>query len=332
MIYMKEGNFSDEELALWEQTKTHELCKDIKGIIESPFHIKIPAVSPYSKSTFLVADWNASTSEEIDKSVLEKLRELDNLPYRSSEASGLIPATFNDAMRDGSYEGPYLADFMNMADAWEKGLKDTVDLLHELKVAGNLDWDTFSEALADRDMKSFVRWMPVDDEELREKIGNSYPYSFWLYADQHMGNFFGKGTDVWITKILPEQHTDTPDALLDKLQDAYMTYDRDEIIARLADSIFDIGFDNDNFHIDAPGWTIPNFEMVFRGATLQCQKAADMADKLENALELNRDRSKEQTIAFPEKSTPPWNPDVTKMAKEQSRSKSNNKSKDEIER
>lgn len=225
--------------------------------------------------------------------------------------SGVIPYKFNEAMKDGTYEGPYLSDLMNMADAWEKSLKDTVDLLHELDVAGNLSWKSFDDALKDRGMKSYVDWT------------QSGPYTFKMYADQHMGKFFGKDTDFREICICPEEHANTPDELLEKLEGDYMLYDRDWAIYTLAEEIFE--------DVDYPD-RIPNYEMIFRGATLQCQKAADMADKLENVLELSKDKSKEQTIAAPEKPTPPWNPNVTKQAKEQSRNKSNNKSKDEIER
>lgn len=319
MIYINERRISDEKVALWEQTKTHEICKDIDGIVERPFHIDIPAVSPYSKSTFLFADEKATTPEEIDKSVLEKLHTLDNLPYHSSDMSGIIPYKFNEAMKDGTYKGPYLADLMNMADAWEKSLKDTVDLLHELDVAENLSWKSFDDALKDRGMKSYVGWTR-DANDKREKAG---PYTFRMYADPNMGKFYGEDTDFREICICPEEHANTPTELLEKLEGDYMLYDRDWAIYTLAEEIFDdVNFSD----------RIPNYEMIFRGATLQCQKAANMADKLENALELSRDKSKEQTINAPEKSTPPWNPDVAKQAKEQSRSKSSTKNKDEIER
>lgn len=319
MKYVNEGRISDEKVALWEQTKTHALCKDIEGIVERPFQIDIPAASPYSKSTFLYADEKANTPEEIDKSVLHKLRELDNLPYHSSAASGLIPFEFDKPMKEGTYEGPYLSDLMNMADAWEKSLKDTIDVMHELNVIGNLTWKSFDDALKDRGMKSYVDWTQ-DVNDKREKAG---PYTFKMYADQHMGKFFGEDTDFREICICPEEHANTPDELLEKLEGDYMLYDRDWAIYTLAEEIFE--------DVDYPD-RIPNYELIFRGATLQCQKAADMADKLENALELSKDKSKEQTIAASEKSTPPWNPDVTKQAKEQSRSKSSTKNKDEIER
>lgn len=319
MIYVNEGRISGEKIALWEQTKTHEICKNIEGIVERPFQINIPAVSQYSKSTFLFADEKATTPEEIDKSVLHKLRALDNLPYRSSEASGLIPYEFDKPMREGTYEGPYLSDLMNMADAWEKSLKDTIDVMHELNVRGNLTWKILDDALKDRDVKSYVDWTQ-DANDKREKAG---PYTFKMYADQHMGRFFGDDTDFREICICPEEHANTPMELMEKLEGDYMLYDRDWAIYTLAEEIFE--------DVDYPD-RIPNYEMIFRGATLQCQKAADMADKLENALDLSRDKSKEQNLSAPEKSTPPWNPDVTKMAKEQNRSKSSTKSKDDMER
>lgn len=223
MIYVNEGRISDEKVALWEQTKTHEICKNIAGIVERPFQIDIPAVSQYSKSTLLYADEKANTSEEIDKSVLQKLRELDNLPYHSSAASGLIPYEFNKLLRKGTYEGPYLSNLMNMADAWEKSLKDTVDLLHELDAARNLSWKSFDDALKDRGMKSYVGWTR-DANDKREKTG---PYTFHMYADPNMGKFYGEDMDMRVITVCPEEHANTPTELMEKLEGDYMLYDRD---------------------------------------------------------------------------------------------------------
>lgn len=307
--------------SMWEQTKSHELFKNMEGVEEIPFGIFLFANEERrrgfgSRGICLFTDSDADTPEKVDRAVLHDLRKLSDIPVCSTRFAFEMDSPEDSFMRrlgddDFEYEGPYLADLITCADDYRKTLKSTIDALNELKEKGSLTWNNFNSVIEEKNLDCNLWWDSKDSDT---------PSSFSFFSDMIaptslVDSYVQTDFDTW------DEGIETPEKLLEILESDYKDKSPDYIIGVIGDSLNDLeesGYaDGDSYRQD------------LRDCEIMCKKAADMAKELEHALEFDRDKAKEQNVTDPDKSIPAWTPDATKKAQTKGKS---SKSKDEMER
>lgn len=310
----------EKQEALWNQTKSHELFNHKDGVWETPFGIML-FEGPAKVGVVVDVDAIATTSEEIDRKVLKDLRELSNL----NRTSTAIAFESDYYLENEDYGGPFLPELIDCAKEFNEGLKSIITTMEELESKDNLTLDSLSTAINEKKLPCKVSMTVYGEntDNLWKSIFKENTYNFRHSIPPLMASIRKQDWENIIDTYLNYNYfnLENPREILSNLNDDYYHGNNTDIIVGLLEDVLEGYSDSYNGR---------SYLRILEDSKTLCKKATDMANELEHALELDRDKAKEQNVADPDKSVSPWNPDVAKRAKEQSRS--NNKSKDEIER
>lgn len=309
----------EEQEALWKQTKSYELFNNKDGVLETPFGIMLfegPA------KVGMVVDVNAiaTTSEEIDRRVLQDLRVLSDL-NRTSTAIAFVDDYY---LKSKNYGGPFLPELIECAKEFDEGLKSIIATMEELNNKDNLTLDSLSAAINEKELPCKVSMTVYDEntDNLSKSIFKENTYNFRHSIPPLMSSIKKQDWYNIIGTYLNYNYynLEDPREILYNLNDDYYHGNNTDIIVGLLEDVLE-GYSN--------SYNGRSYLRILEDSKVLCEKAADMANELEHALELNRDKAREQNVTDPDKSIPAWTPDAAKKAQTKGKS---SKSKDEMVR